>query len=123
MNFLEFVTSYICIWDFSITFFELLPLNLITSDVILGGPSESTGISYVLNLCPNYDGVSPITVFAHIQLINFFGSLECSTETKNPNFNFWFISQNRIHYVQRFMNPFRKVRTEVILLTTKENKH
>lgn len=81
VNFLEFVTSYICIWDFSITFFEHLPLNRITSDVIPGGPSGSTGISCVWNLCPNYDGVSPITVFANIQLIIFFGSLECSTKT------------------------------------------
>lgn len=57
-NFLEFITNYMCIWDFSITFFEILPLNLIISDVTPGRPPGSTGISCVLNLCPNYNSIT-----------------------------------------------------------------
>jgi hypothetical protein len=78
--FLGFINNYICILDFSITFFELLPLNFITSDVTLEEPPGSTETPCVLNLCPNYSGVAN-AVFANMQLITFFGSLECSIKT------------------------------------------
>lgn len=45
-------------WDFSMTFFELPPFDFILSDVTPGVPPGSTGISCVLNLPLDYNGIA-----------------------------------------------------------------